>query len=214
LLAEKYTRDVATFREAFFGKLTACCKMSDDLSWAIFNGEEQEGGTETLARRKVLLSCGIRYNLAQRTDDPVHLIRLITNEPVSSDNGVFSYLTKDVTILENGRSVYLLDAVQMEDRNEGVENNLGTALAKSSSVLFFADEHNELFIAGRMGQTTRHSMVRDTTRPYAYVYPYGHPIDSMEDIPPTHSMEDTIYALDSAWEILQSVMDVHPSHSS
>lgn len=203
LLEAKYFHDVAAFREQFFGKLAAHGAMSEDLGWVVFGAEEHEDDdAETLTQREVLLMCYFRPpSLEAAASHPVPLIRIITNEPIISETG-FTYLTEDVSVYENGRASYFLGAVRLKDEHG---EDVGE-LAESQSPLFFILENNKLVVTANAGKYTPHSVLQHEVRPDNRVFPYG---------PATgDSMEDYIYALNSAQAILSSVVHEEPSHAN
>jgi hypothetical protein len=204
LLAEKYNRDVAAFREQYFGKLTAYGAMDEGLGWAVFNAEDEDDDTENLSRCEVLLTCRFRPEATQSWVHPVPLIRIITNEPIRSETGL-TYITEDVTIMENGLASYQLGAVRTKGENGKLLDDLGNVLNSSVSPLFWVAEENKLIVTTNAGPTTPHFKIKDAELPDVRVFPYGTATGS--------SLEDSIYALDRARDILQSIQDLDPSHS-
>jgi hypothetical protein len=206
LVAEQHARRVAAFRTDFHDRLAACCAPQNGYGWVIFNGEMLDGSVASLARREVLIAARPRNQVVQEMGYAVPLIRLITNEPITADDGSLSYLTEDVSILENGRAVYLVDAVQVQDEHGERAADLGKVLAHSPSPLFFANEQNELFISGGAGAVTPYVMFEVVKDARSFmVHPYGGQKGG--------SIEHDIFGLDRAQEILESVRDLDPSHA-
>lgn len=199
LMVEKYFHDVAALREQFFSKLATHGALTEDLGWAVFGGQEDDNeDAETLARREVLLFC-INRPESTHAEHPVPLIRIITNEPFMLEDGL-TYLTEDVTIFEDGRASYFMGATRSRDENGELVDDVHS----SKSPLFFVSPDNKLMITANAGNLTPHFMLRDDCLPDDSVFPYG-PASGT-------SLEDYIYALDSARGILHSVLDDEPGH--
>lgn len=205
LLAEEHAHGVTEFRKAFWSKLAASCATSGGRGWAIFNGEEWAGSVATLTDREVLiLSFPRRLEMAAvAIHEP--LIRLITNEPIVSEDGALSILTEDVTVLENGHVQYLMDVVQMTGEYGSTDHDVTTALADSRSPLFFVKPNGKLVIQNKRELSTPLALVRVIKNAGSFtVYPYG---------PHEGSAEDYSYGLYRAKEILDSIQDVDPSQA-
>lgn len=199
---EEYVHGVAAFRGQFFNKLAAHGALSEDLGWAVFGTEQDDDyeGAETVPQREVLLFCINRPGVAHQ-NHPVPLIRIITNEPFMTEDGL-TYLTEDVTILESGRASYFMGAVRSRDTDgEFVDD-----VVHSASPLFFVSaEDNKLIVTTNAGRFTPHAMLQDESLPDDRVFPYG---------PATgDNMEDYVYALGRAQDILQTVLADEPSHA-
>lgn len=199
LLVEKYFHDVAAFRDQFFGKLATHSALTEDLGWALFGGQEEDDDAGTLARREVLLFC-INRPEPMQGEHPVPLIRIITNEPFISEHGL-TYLTEDMTIFEDGRASYFMGAARSRDENGELVDDVN----RSKSPLFFVSPENKLIVTANAGTLTPHFMLQDESLPDDSVFPYGPATGT--------SMEDYIYALDSARGILHSVLDDEPRHA-
>ena len=202
LLSEKYFHDVAAFRAQFFSKLTAYGAMHEGFGWAIFNGEDEDNtDTELYARRRVLLVCRSRPDTLQATSHPIPLIRLITNEPIISESGI-SYLAEDATVYENGRASYHVGGVHVMDANGQPVDEIKHVLTP----LFSVSAENNLLISTNSTPVTPSFILKDSVLPDDAARPFG-PATS-------ESLEDYIYALENASSILQSVMNIDPSHTN
>jgi len=170
---EAYFHGVAAFREQFFSKLAAHGAITENVGWAVFGGEEYDNeDIETIGQREVLLFCVNRPERAH-SDHPAPLIRVITNEPFITEDGL-TYLTEDVTLFEDGRASYFLGAVRSRDQNGALVDDV----VRSNSPLFFVGEDNKLIVTTNAGRFTPHFLLQDEVLPDNRVFPYGPATDS------------------------------------
>lgn len=160
---------------------------------------------DSLSGREVLILSLPRPNKMQQSGHPVPLVRMITNEPIFSENGIRSYLTEDITILENGQAMYFMDSVQMSSEYGGTDHDIGVALADSRSPLFLVNGQNELIISNKRSWITPIAMLQviEDARSFR-VFPFGGAYGSVED---------SNFALNRAQELLDSIRDIEPSHA-
>lgn len=203
LLQEKIAHDTAAVRETFFGRLAAYGAIDHGFGWAIFGAEESDGAMATAAREVLLLSV-VRDVNTYGAGRPLPLVRIITNEPIINETGI-TYVTEDVTVYEDNRAAYLLGAVHVMDEHHDQLPDLGTRMQSSQSPLFQVTGENHLALSTNAGPLTPYFKLTDVALPDDEAFPFGAPAGE--------HVEDTIYALGKASGILQSVVQIAPSHA-
>ena len=204
-LHEQYFNDVAGFREVFFDKLQQSCEASYARGWAIFHAEEEAGNVATIPAREVLILGKMRPDLGVRLhgETPMPLIRMITNEPVITEDG-FNYLTEDVAIFENGRTRYMMSAVETDRNGQLSGGGLVKFLERSSSPLFMVNRMGRLVLTLNASEITpEHLVAEEVGGAILRAAPFGYK---------SFKLEDSVYALGKAEEILFSVLGTDPSH--
>jgi hypothetical protein len=207
-LAERYAEDVRAFRQAFFGKLAVHGAIAHTkyYGWAIFN-DHTPGSIATEGSRAVVLACRMhRPKVPNHASMWIPAIRIVTNELVVHEE-THACLTEDVSVDPNNSARYLIDAMDMavSDEDSTLEVTSET-LKKSLSPIFFASHDNRLHMSANTKDVIPTIRILDTThksKVHAWetaVVPFGYPA----------VLEDRLYALGRAKEILASVMNLEP----
>ena len=198
--AEAFEHRLSAFRRAVFEKLTCHADVVGGLGWAIFhlNDGINSGGvmaTEGGGLRRILLATGYTaetHNAGLSTP----IIRIFSNEFFETDRGP-ELLSQDFTADSLGRTQYYVDVVNTDEQ---VQAKYGNSLA----VFFNNTEEGELGFNENFKDFTLGNGIAAAHQTENLIKPFGH----------YSCMEDKIYALGQAEELLAEVVDREPAHFS
>ncbi|MGH9857469.1 MAG: hypothetical protein ACRD4B_06455 [Acidobacteriota bacterium] len=200
-LEASFDRRLADFRAAVFDKMQQHHAIHDGDGWAIFNIAEGSANTdsaiglaETGQQRRVLIVTGFPVQ-GTGSSLSVPIIRIFSNECFVTDQGV-ELVSQDFTADGFGRTQYYTDVVNADDE---VQKKFGSTLA-----VFFGTVGEELGFNDNFKSFTVGNGVAPAKHPEDVVMPFGH----------FSCMEDKIYALGQAEELLAEVADHEPAHFS
>ena len=157
--------------------------IGDKLSMALYYTETSETNASHIDKSNVATE--VLFGLIRpKTGQQLASIRIIVNEPIFSELHQDTYLTKDITVDEEGDCQFGVDYIQ-----------LSTYKQKEQGPLIFP--HNGIIRCDFPLFTKVQSLHKDPDDP---VYPFG-----------TFScLTDAVHALDEARDILASVENMSP----